>query len=181
MPEHGDIVYQLNDRDEICFVNKEYDAFATANDGLNFTSVTVLHRPLWDFITDLTTRQLYRDVLILVRRGRPLRFNFRCDSPTCRRLMEMNIGCVDNGAVEYRIRTITESNRPSQLLLEPNIDRFAELLRVCSWCKMIHVGDGWVEAEDAITSLGLFERPTLPAITHGICEQCYQRMIETLS
>ncbi len=180
MPPAGDVIYRLNDRDEICFANEAYDQFAAANDGMSCASGAVLHHPLWGFITDRTTRQLYRDILGRVRRGRPVRFPFRCDSPACRRLMEMDIGGA-GGTVEFRVRTIAEDSRPFQALLAAEAPRSRELLRACSWCKKVHVGDAWAEVEDAVARLRLFERPVLPAVTHGICEPCYQQVFGALA
>ena len=58
MGGNDEILYRLNDRDEIVFVNDVWSEFATANDGRHLVPSQVLGRSLWDFITDLTTRQL---------------------------------------------------------------------------------------------------------------------------
>jgi hypothetical protein len=54
------------------------------------------------------------------------------------------------------------------------------MVRVCGWCKKVDVGGSWAEVEEAVTRLRLFDRPLLPQLTHGICEGCYDRMVETL-
>jgi hypothetical protein len=107
-PADTEIIYRINDWDQICYVNPAYDTFAGANDGATSASGAVLERSLWDFISDPTTRHLYREMLGRVRRGRPVRIRFRCDSPTHRRLMEMDIDAGANDMVEFRVRTIQE-------------------------------------------------------------------------
>lgn len=181
MTDRGDIIYRVNDQDEIALVNEEWDRFAAANVGERFASAQVLQRSLWDFIIDPTTRELYRQVLKQIRQGRSLRFTFRCDSPTCRRLLEMHIAREEDGTVEFRTRTLSEVDRQSPILLESDIARSDELLRMCGWCKKVFVGDAWVEVEEAVVRLQLFEHTLLPSMTHGICEPCYQEMIETLA
>lgn len=181
MSRKGDIVYWLNDRDEVCFVNSEYDEFAGANAGVAVTSEAVLHRPLWDFITDPSTRQIYRDVLSRVRGGRAIQFSLRCDSPTCRRLLQMKVCKGEDRIIEFRVRTISEEDRVCQPLFDPGTTRSADLLSVCGWCKKVKVEDGWLEVEDAITHLQLFERSVLPGITHGICERCHHSMMDMLA
>jgi hypothetical protein len=55
------------------------------------------------------------------------------------------------------------------------------LLRVCSWCKKVDTRWGWCEAEEAVVRLGLFEAQALPDITHGICQDCYERVAASYS
>jgi hypothetical protein len=171
--DSGEILYRLNDEDQIIFVNNAWDEFATANEGEHLARGHVLRRYLWDFITDSTTQQLYRDVLKRVRSGRPVRFGFRCDSPDRRRLMEMDILPKENRAIEFRTRTVAEERREPQVLLEVHQNRNDELLRMCSWCKKVDIGGDWAEVEDAVARLRLFEQAVLPNLTHGICETCF--------
>lgn len=173
-PGHSsEILYRLNNEDQIIFVNNAWDQFASANEGGHLAGGQVLRRCLWDFIADSTTQQLYRDVLKRVRSGRPVRFGFRCDSPDRRRLMEMDILPKDNRAVEFRTRTVSEEGREPQLLLDVHQSRSDELLRMCSWCKKVDIGGDWTEVEEAVARLRLFEQAVLPNLTHGICETCF--------
>lgn len=55
--------YRINRLDEIVAVSPGWDAFATANDGPDVVAAKVLTRPLWHFISDPTTRQLYDHIL----------------------------------------------------------------------------------------------------------------------
>ena len=181
MPYGDNIVYRVNDQDEIVYVNDEWDRFAEANEGEGVASSRVLHRPLWDFIGDSTTRVLYRQVLKQIREGRIIRFALRCDAPTCRRLLEMDITRGENGTVEFRTSTLSEWHRPAPIWPSPNAVSSDELLRVCGWCNKVKVDGAWEEVEQAIVSLRLFELPLLPSLTHGICDPCYRKMIERLA
>lgn len=171
----ADLCYQLNEHDEIAFVNDAWDAFARANGSDGLAAPQVLGRPLWGFITDATTRQLYLDMLKRVRSGSRVRFQFRCDTPSRRRLLEMDVSQVSS-ATEFRTRVIWEEEREYQALFEPDRPASDEFLHVCAWCKKVDVGAGWAEVEEAVTTLRLFERPMLPQLTHGICQPCYQKM-----
>lgn len=177
----GDIVYRLDDRDHIVFLNDEWDRFAAANSGEGVTSPRVLHRSLWEFVTDINTREIYRHALARSRGGRTLHFCFRCDSPTRRRLLEMTIGRGPDETTEIRTHTLSEEDRPAQPLLEATVPRSDDLVRMCGWCKKVFVGDSWEEVEEAVSRLGLFERPVMPGVTHGICEPCYEKMMELLA
>lgn len=176
MSQAGEICYRLNDEDQIVFVNDAWDRFATANEGGHLAGGQVLRRYLWDFITDSTTQQLYRDVLKRVRSGRPVQFHFRCDSPAYRRLMAMKILPGRDRAVEFQTRTLSESDRPPQPLLDVHQNCGDRLLKMCSWCKKVDIGDSWTEVEDAVSRLRLFEHASLPNLPHGICDACFQRV-----
>jgi hypothetical protein len=93
----------------------------------------------------------------------------------------MNLSCGADGEVEFRVRTISEENRPAQELLEPTAARSDKLLRVCAWCKKIHLEDRWMEVEEVTARLRLFEQRLLPLMTHGICEPCRQGMTAKLA
>jgi hypothetical protein len=179
-PAGADIRYRVNDRDEIVFVNDAWAPFAAASGDERTAAPGVLGRPLWGFIADPTTQQLYRDILARVRGGVPVRFTFRCDSPAYRRQMEMVVSAGPAGTVEFRSRVVSEGPRPPQPLLERDRPHSGDLVRVCGWCKKVDVGGRWAEVEEAVSRLGLFDRPVLPQLTHGICEDCHARMVATL-
>lgn len=96
---------------------------------------SLLGRPLSEFIADGTTRLLYRDVLARVRGDRPVRFVLQCDSPDCRRLLEMEISRGQDGLAEFRVWTLSEDERQPQPLLDPDRPRSEELLQVCGWSR----------------------------------------------
>lgn len=175
------MVYQVDQHDVIVFVDLEWDRFATSNDAHGLTSLSVLGRPLWDFVGDATTCMLYRQLLQRVREGQVLRFKFRCDSPGRRRLMEMEMGPAEVGAVKFRTRTVSETERDPQALWERRENCSEGLVVACGWCKKLQVEGVWEEIEDAVTHLRLFEHGLSPAITHGICEECRQDVLATLT
>ncbi len=181
MPADTDIIYRVNAADEICFTNRQYDEFAKANDGGAALSTAVLHRSLWDFITEPRTRQLYREVLRRVRSGRSIQFTFRCDSPACRRLLEMVVVAAEDQCVEFRTSIVSQESRPPQTVLQHRARSSGDLLRICAWCNAVDLDGKWVELEEVAIRLRLFEHACLPELTHGICEACFAKMQGTLS
>jgi hypothetical protein len=137
---------------------------------------------LWDFITDETTKQLYKDMLKLVREGNFMEFKFNCDSSTKIRLMEMIITPAENGALLFQTRTISINERPEQNVLDRNAARTKKLISMCGWCKAIDTGNNdWKTFDIGISMLGLFEQDKLPALSHGICDTCYSSVSEKIS
>lgn len=181
MPHTGDLIYRIDDRDLIVYVNTVWDEFAMANLGPDLLGSDVYGRPIWDFITDMTTRALYRDMLRRIRGGQSVHFNFRCDSPACRRVMTMDVSRTVGGKVEFRTRAVLEEPRDPVAALDPASPRSDALMVICSWCNRVDAAGTWLEVEDAVARMKLFEHAQLPLMTHGICDVCYEQMAATLS
>ncbi len=169
--------YAIDAADKICFVDDAWGLFAEANNGTALTRSAMLGKSLWECISDPATRTLYKQLVARVRQGQLAEFSLRCDGPSCRRLLEMRISAAADGVVEFETRTVHAEDRPPQALLSPDTKRSSELLRACAWCNRVNVGttgSEWVEVEDAVERLRLFERGLAPQLTHGICETCLE-------
>lgn len=182
MPTVPDVVYRIDREDRIAEVNDGWLAFAAANRGQELQPAHILGRTLWDFLADDTTKHLYQAMVRRLRHGGlPVRFRFRCDSPSRRRLLSMEITSDHAGGARFRVTSVLEDPRPSIALLDPMQVRDGRLLAICGWCKQIRLPAGdWVEVEEAVRVLGLFARNHLPGLTHGICPPCYSAIVGTL-
>jgi hypothetical protein len=175
-----DAVYHVNSRDEICYVNADYEAFALANPDDNTVAAAVLHHSLWEFIADATTQEIYRKALKRVRAGRPFRFSIRCDAAEFRRRLQIRMHAVDHGMVEFRVNLLAEERRPAVALLSRAAIRSDQMLLACGWCNRFEVDGQWEEVEVAVNRLRLFEQPVLPAVTHGVCAACHDAMLAAI-
>lgn len=176
-----EVSYTVNADDELVSVNEAWGDFASSNDGAGAAAAAVLGRKLWDFIAGAETQLLYRDILHRVRRGNTVRFSIRCDAPDRRRLIEVVAAPGAGAAVEFHTRVLWEEARERQPLLDPRVAHSDEFLHVCAWCKKVQVGDEWIEVEEAVTRLALFDRPALPWLSHGVCPACDAEMQRVLS
>jgi hypothetical protein len=151
--------YYLNQTDELVFVDDNWLLSALANDSPELAPEHILRRPLWGFIADMVTRELYRNMLARVRNGHPVQFLFRCDAPDRRRLLQMRILFRDDQLVEFQTKQRRTEMRPFVTLLARGTARSTDLLRMCGWCNQICLEDKqWVEVEEAIAQLNLFEQ-----------------------
>lgn len=155
-----------------------WDDFARENDGWGLAVGDVVGRDLWDFISGPETRLLYDSLVARVGRTRkPIRFNFRCDAPTLRRHMRMDLVREGSENVRFISRVLREEPRPAQPLLSAEIPRADETLVMCSWCKRVRLDDDrWVEVEEYVEDSGLMERARLPRLSHGLCPRCGAEM-----
>ncbi len=80
--------------------------------------------------------------------------------------------------VLFSARLRSEEPREAPMpLLDPDTPRNDETLEMCGWCDRFEVDGEWVEVEEAARRLELFNRPELPAISHGICPDCNQMLL----
>jgi len=181
MSDDSGVRYRINERDEITFVDGAWDRFAEANDGAELVGSEVLGRVLWDFISDPVTRQLYQQIVARIRQGHQMQFNLRCDSPACKRHLEMMIHATGTDIIEFTTQSLEVEDRPPMALLARGTPRSSELVRMCAWCNRIDLGsDAWAEVEVAVERLKLFEVERMPQLTHGICAACFATMTSTL-
>lgn len=168
-----DLLYQLTSGDEISAVNGAWISSAPSQ---------MLGRPLWDFIADKETRHIYRLLHHRVRTtGAPVRIMFRCDTPSLRRLLELEISAGAAQGLTYRVRSVEEQTRAPAPLLDPRLPRGEAFVTICSWCKRVAAPPlGWLEVEQAVAELSLFAEPKLPQLTHGVCEECARRLNDTI-
>lgn len=169
------LAYSLDHRDRIVRVSDAWTRFALENDAPELAAQHVLQRSLWDFLDDPTTH-IYRDLISRVRQGRTVRFSLRCDSPTVRRCLLMTATPADSSRVDFESLVVGVEPRPIQRIWDRRTIRTGTYLRSCAWCKKIHVGSEWMEVEDALEPLRIFEMERLPEITHGICGVCKRAM-----
>jgi hypothetical protein len=171
------LVYRIDDENVITYVSENWQSFARDNAWAGDCSPeNVVGHLLWDFIQGMETRHLYKSVLQRVRGGKHVGpIPFRCDSPEERRFLELFLTLLPEGQVEITSTLVQIELRDSVKLLDREAPRSSEFVRICSMCKKIAVSrNEWVEVEDALAQLRIFEADKMPGLTHGICPTCYQ-------
>lgn len=178
------LLYRIDATDRLVEVGGAWHDFARANAGRGLDAETVIGRLLWDYIGDPTTQQLYRAMVRQVRADAlPVRFQFRCDSPTMRRLLAMEVTALADGHVQFGVARVREESRATVPLLE-GVQGIAtdRVVTMCSWCQDVKVPvERWVAVEEAVSLLGLFAEATTPLLSHGICPNCNAQLTEMLN
>ena len=165
--------YRIDETDTIVFLDDAWIRFGKEND-LQLSPRVVVGQRLWTFISNPQTRELYSYILKRVRQKRVhLHVHFRCDGPDRRRFMELGVQSLPNGRVEFKCTTIREEERIPIELFDADSVRTSDSLKVCSWCKLVEVSEArWLEVEDAIEELSLFDAGMLPELRHCNCPKC---------
>jgi len=169
--------HRIDADDRIVHVNDEWVEFAIENDAPHLDRGNVLGRKLWSYVNEPTTRHLYQ---VLVRRvrdsGETATVPYRCDAPDRRRELRMEISLREDGEVEFASRIVSAEPREPVAVLDFRAPRGGGHVRMCSWCKAVKTPEGWVDTESAVARLGLLQGPTLPPLTHGICDDCREKL-----
>jgi hypothetical protein len=170
--------YAIDEQDHLIKVDEGYYRFAEENGWAE--AGASLGRSLWDYVAGEEMKKLQR---LLLRRIRDevgdVELPFRCDGPGVRREMDIRIVARPGGRVvlfSARLRSEEEREEP-QPLLDPEAPRGEETLNMCGWCDRFEVDGEWVEVEEAARRLELFDRPELPALSHGICPDCSELLL----
>lgn len=180
MAARPDTTHRIDRRGTIVEVNAAWLEFARANRYPGDPG-TAVGQSLWDHISDIETRHLYKELVARAGAIGPLRVAYRCDAPDLRRFMEMTIAFdAASDSTTFTSRILHTEERPRLPLLDPATEPAeGTLLRLCSWCKRGEYREEWIEIEQLVNRLRLFERDRLPRITHGICPECRDRVRRT--
>ncbi|MGE4520534.1 MAG: hypothetical protein AB7E04_13625, partial [Desulfobacteraceae bacterium] len=105
---------------------------------------------------------------------------FRCDSPEYRRFLHMEIKEAGNGIIEFHSVLEKVEKRKKVRLLESDVERNSQFIKICSWCKKVYFENEkeWVEVEEAVKRMNLFDKKTLPMLTHTMCDLCFKELSE---
>lgn len=172
-------IYEIDSDDRIVFCNAEWDAFALANGGDDTVFRNIKGKVLWNFVADASSKDLYRRLVVQVRNGRTVKFSLRCDSPETFRMLEMKIYKTEADRVRFATQVKVLEPRSGETI---NASDEGEPLLICSWCGRVNIDDHiWHDVEVAIAQMRIFERSHPPAISHGICSDCYLSMAELLA
>jgi len=166
--------YSVDQNDTVVSVNDAWLAFARENRASELTRDHVLGQPLWKFIAGRDTRLLYGELFRKVRTHRQsIELPFRCDSPDRFRFMRLALKPGPRDSIDCRGILLREQERPFFSILDRSFPRSPTTLRMCSVCKKLFVFDArWLELEEAIRELDLFESAALPEIEYSVCGVC---------
>lgn len=180
--ENDAVTYCVNAEDIIISFSENWQAFARENGWEGDSGDMVIGRLLWDFIEDHETMSLYESILHRVRQGMRIGpIPFRCDSPFERRFLELLLTPQADGQVLFSSTLVRREPRDPVSLIDKKAPRSNELLKICSMCKKILLSQNeWVEIEEGLTRLKLFEGDAMPGLTHGICPACYKLALSEL-
>lgn len=175
--ENPTFSYAIDGRDALVSVSDPWIRFAAENEAPGLTRDFVVGRPIWDFVEGEETRELYRRLFSLVRqKATPRVVPFRCDSPSVRRFMELQLVPVARSGIELTGVLLRETARVYCAVLDRALPRADYCFPFCSVCNRIFAFGLWLEADEAVERLGAFDTSRAPALEHGVCDACRRQL-----
>jgi hypothetical protein len=166
--------YHLDSHDLINWVSEDWLGFARENGATDLTADNVVGRSLWDFIPDEPTRRLYRDVFGTVRTtDQPVVIPFRCDSPTLRRFMRLEVRHHPGCGIDLKSVLVRAEPCERRTLLDADAPQSSNCITMCSCCKHVLVEPhGWLPVEEANTHPRICQIGKRPQIRYEVCAAC---------
>jgi hypothetical protein len=154
--------------------------FALANNTPELTPDSVRGKMIWDYINGGDSRQIYNTLFKRIRREKQtIKFPYRCDSADIRRFMTMEMRPGENNSIAFKSSVMKIEKRTPISLLDIASSRTEDIIIICSWCKDIWVYDiGWINIEEGVRRLGIFDSIAQPRLTHSVCVNC-QKLLDT--
>ena len=172
--------YELDSEDRIVFCSDTWDNFAAENDGSHLAFDKISGQSIWSHISCERTVGLYQRIFASARAGKPVQFFLRCDSPSIRRLLHVSV----SPTIDGRVRTTTllfrsDEREPLPTVMCEEKPDGEECYTLCTWCNKLDV-DGWRELEAVTGDRDSEGKASPPAVRHGICDPCYDRIDQQL-
>jgi len=173
------VEYRIDGEDRLEVVGPGWARFARENSSPQL-AVIASPRSLWSYVSGDELTDLWQLLTARVRtQNLAVTVAFRCDGPAVRRLFMMRLTPQPDAGVRFTSTLLRAEPRPAVAVLdvEAGRDATAPLLCVCGWCNRCRDGTQWVAVERYVRDHGLLERALQPGITHGICEECAERVM----
>jgi len=176
--------YTIDNEDKIVRVCDNWVQFAQENEAAETLLPRVIeNKPIWKFIEGDEAKMIYESIFKTIRtHNKSVALPFRCDSPDKRRYLKLVITPVQHDHIEFVSHLLREEDRDAVEILKADFSRSNEFVVMCCMCKKIKLPpDIWVEVEEAVEELKLFELIELPQINHSICPECTEIAMEEIS
>lgn len=170
--------YEVDGEDRIVATSDTWDSFALENEGEHLTFDRIEGSKIWDHVTDRETADIYRRIFDAARKGRRVQFFLRCDSPTVRRMLSVNVESADSSH-GLRISTLLFRADQRDFIDLRNTSEGGSLfaLPACSWCEKVLVPEhDWQEIESAAPWLARGVNSQKCRFSYTVCPQCKEQV-----
>ncbi|HEY5807465.1 MAG TPA: PAS domain-containing protein [Povalibacter sp.] len=174
-------VHTIDARNRVVAVNAAWLEFMRSLVSSDLTPEAVIGRPVWDFVRGVQVRQLWEILFERVRAvGAPVFVPMRADTATLRRVMDVELHPLPEGAIRQVFECVWTESRAAIALLDASYPRNDVSLQCCAWCNRIQVRMGaWEEIEDAVLTLRIEATESLPEVKQAVCSGCKQSLLKT--
>lgn len=143
---------------------------------------SALGTSIWTWVQGAVPRRLLATLYARVRtQGTALFVPLRGDTPDCRRLLDLHLQPLEDGAIAHVCDCLWSEPRAVPILFQVDRARSARTLDQCAFCRRIKVRSEWREVEDACLLLRLDRAPVLPSVEQTVCCGCQHTLIHSMA
>ena len=166
--------YTIDSDDKMTSVSTLWLAFARENGAPELTRDFVIGKELWTFVDGEMTKLLYQELVRNVReRDTEIVIPFRCDSPSVRRDMRLEVKQIGQGSIRFDGVLMSAEPRSYLPILDRRVPRISDYVTICSCCKLALVETvGWLNLEEAVVHLKCLEGDSEPRLQYSLCPEC---------
>lgn len=167
----GRLYYRLDVTDRIVEVGGAWNEFALANNGTAIVKERVLGSSVFSHVSGDVSVMFLRTLLASARiLNRPSTRAYRCDSPACKRFMEMTVIPEGDGSLMLEHRQVRTEVLPQPFVFTASQARSCRVIR-CSMCNRLKTSGAWREPEFAHAEGSVSGTHGNPVI-YGVCPTC---------
>jgi hypothetical protein len=175
--EEASLLYRLDQQDRIVDVSNAWDETASAYEADKVLRRSVEGTKLYSHISGETTRLFMWTLLDATRKlQRPSTRPYRCDTPDCKRFMEMTVLPEAGGRLTVAHRLLRTEPIVTPTPARSRVKTLTGLMICCSMCNAVRLKGQWLPASAAAAmSQTLSASGETLDVAYGVCDDC--RMI----
>jgi hypothetical protein len=165
----GDISYSVDAEDNLIDFSSNWDEIASEADTQSVMSDNITGKPLREFIQGDPTKMYVETILSFARSSqKPLIRQYRCDTPTHQRKMQMEVIPSKDGAVKlnHTLLSKTPWNKSGTI-----VHKNSTMLLRCSICNDIEYQNQWITQDDLLLLMSDYERTPIE-VDYIVCPRC---------
>lgn len=136
----------------------------------------VVGNSIWRYIIDSSLVEVYQHLFTAARkRGRPLEFAYRCDTPTHVQRMRLRVAPLGAEALEVRSRLVASAAKASPEIFF-SVGRGVAMALKCSVCARLGRSPDWMDLVEAAQADWL-DRDQPIRVYHSVCPACRDRLM----
>ena len=169
-PREPDCFYRLDADDRItAWGGPQWACFARENGDSEWGEANIGGRSIYDFVAGHFTKRFLREFFAGVRLGHaPTRRAYRCDSPSVKRLMEMEARPEAEGAMVVEHRLVEQRAMAHPVTTREQRAGHAARYHRCAMCNRLRAPNTtkWREPDET------FDQETQVMVIHTVCADC---------
>lgn len=172
--------YEIDPVDRVSAVCPQWNEEAAQNGAMGLMAEKVIGRKIWGFLDGVAPFQHYAAIFEMVRQnGFSASYTFRSDAPIRQSTVELTISPLSKQALRLTTRVLRKRFVPYSPLWDHTKPRNSDVIKACSWCKALNLGQKWMTLKQAELRRADLRSFCPPQVSHDVCPECDQHLAQS--